>query len=141
MEITGLQDTDIELDSFGQPVPDVLGEASIIYGDSCWFQDLGNEVLTEPGELFYEDEKGISSYGWGLFEFLQKEQDEFTELEIRQLIKNKLTKRSYINPDTIKVSIQTDGHDYDINVSFQKQGEGDIYSMAIAADGKEINID
>ena len=56
MTIVGENNTDIMLDPNGQPVSDSSGDFKIVSGDACWEQDLRLEALTEPGELFYEDE-------------------------------------------------------------------------------------
>ena len=58
MTIVGENNTDIMLDPNGQPVADSSGDFKIVSGDACWEQDLRLEALTEPGELFYEDENG-----------------------------------------------------------------------------------
>ena len=97
MQITGANDIDIMLDGDGQPVPDGNGDTSLVSDDECWLQDIRNEAVTEEGELFYEDEEGDGSYGWGLLDFMQGEYDDFTRMEIQQRIRSKLSKRDYID--------------------------------------------
>ena len=66
---------------------DSSGDFKIVSGDACWEQDLRLEALTEPGELFYEDENGDEAYGFGLLDFSHAENDEFTQKEIEQRVK------------------------------------------------------
>ena len=97
MTIVGENNTDIMLNPNGQPVADSSGDFKIVSGDACWEQDLRLEALTEPGELFYEDENGDEAYGFGLLDFSHAENDEFTQKEIEQRVKNKLSKRTYLD--------------------------------------------
>ena len=97
MTIVGENNTDIMLDANGQPVADSSGDFKTVTGDECWEQDLRLEAYTEPGELFYEDENGDEAYGFGLLDFSHAENDEFTQKEIEQRVKNKLSKRTYLD--------------------------------------------
>lgn len=140
MQIVGEYDTDIMMDEAGQPVAAEKGDADIVSEDACWLQDLKNEALTEEGELFYEDEDGRDSYGWGLLEFLQAEIDEFCQLEIQQRIRSKLTKREYIDAASIKADIQYDGHQYRIRISFRRNDSSQEYNIDIECDGVEVVV-
>lgn len=140
MQIVGEHDTDIMMDEAGQPVSNGKGDVAIVSEDACWLQDLKNEALTEEGELFYEDEDGRDSYGWGLLEFLQAEIDEFCQLEIQQRIRSKLTKREYIDAASIKTDIQYDGHQYRIRISFRRNDNSQEYNIDIESDGVEVVI-
>lgn len=98
MQITGANDVDIMLDEDGQPVSDGNGDTALVSDDECWLQDIKNEAMTEEGELFYEDEEGDASYGWSLLDFMQGEYDDFTQMEIQQRIRSKMSKRDYPEP-------------------------------------------
>lgn len=141
MQMTGENDTDIMLDEMGQPVSDGDGDAALVSDDPCWLQDLKNEALTEEGELFYEDEGGIDRYGWGLLDFLQGEVDDFLLLEIQQRIRSKMTKRSYIDAASIKISIDYNGHQCHIRLTFRRNDSSTEYNIDIQSDGVEVIVE
>lgn len=141
MQMIGVNDTDVLLDEMGQPVSAGDGEAVLVADDSCWLQDLKNEALTEEGELFYENESGNDRYGWGLLDFLQGEADEFFLLEIQQRIRSKMTKRSYIDAASIKISIDYNGHQCHIRITFKRNDSSTEYNMDIQSDGVEVIVE
>lgn len=117
MQITGANDVDIMLDEDGQPVSDGNGDTALVSDDECWLQDIKNEAMTEEGELFYEDEEGDASYGWSLLDFMQGEYDDFTQMEIQQRIRSKMSKRDYIDAGSIQTTVNFDGHIYHIRIA------------------------
>lgn len=141
MQIVGEHDTDIMMDEKGQPVPDGKGDTDIVLDDSCWLQDLKNEALTEEGELFYEDEEGRGSYGWGLLDFFQAEADDFVILEIKQRIISKMTKREYIDVASINMEVNFDGHLFHVSISFQRNDGSQEYNIDIWSDGVEVVVE
>ncbi len=140
MQIISENDTDIMLDEDGQPVCSYNGEASLVSGNECWFQDLKNEALTEEGELFYEDEGGDDAYGFGLLEFTQQEYDDFTALEIQQRIRSKMNKRKYIDASSVNTEVTFDSHTYNIRVRFKRVDKEKEYSFEIESDGVEVIV-
>ena len=75
MQMVTEEDVDLMLDADGQPTAGTDGQSELAEDDMCWLQDLKNEALTEEGELFYEDEEGNGSYGFGMLDFGQEEFD------------------------------------------------------------------
>lgn len=138
MQIVGENDMDIMLDTDGQPVSGGDGDAALVSDDGCWLQDLKNEAMTEEGELFYEDEDGNDSYGWGLLDFLQGEGDDFLLLEIQQRVRSKMTKREYIDAASIQTKIDYDGHLYHVRVTFRRNDSDAEYNIDIESDGVEV---
>lgn len=141
MQIIGENEVDILLDEDGQPVSDRNGDLALVSGDECWLQDIKNEALTQAGELFYEDEDGNDSYGWGLLDFLQAEGDDFLLREIQQRIRAKLVKRDYIDATSIHTKISFDGRLYHISVSFKRVDKDEEYSIGIKTDGVEVVVE
>ncbi len=139
MQITGANDIDIMLDGDGQPVSDGNGDTSLVSDDECWLQDIRNEAVTEEGELFYEDEEGDGSYGWSLLDFVQGEYDDFIRMEIQQRIRSKLSKRDYIDADSIQTEVDFDGHLYHVMVTFRKNRSK--YSINIESNGVEVVVE
>ena len=96
MELT----SDIRLSSDQQLTAATDGDAPMINGIDALLQDLQLEAMTEPGELFYDE-----SYGWGLKEFIQNDDPESCEIEIRERIKEKIAKRVEIDILSLRINI------------------------------------
>ena len=86
--MTGLNDTDIRLNSEWQLTQATDGDAPLCSGLECLYQNIVLEALTQPGDVFYDAE-----FGWGLYDFIQSEDTELTRLEITQRVRLKLQKR------------------------------------------------
>lgn len=141
MQVVGENDVDIRLDADGQPVAVEDGESDIVSDDECWLQDLKNEAMCEEGELFYEDQEGGESYGWGLLDFLQGEYDEFAEMEIQQRIRSKLAKRPYIDSGSVQITVRFDGHRYNVIVRFKRTDRNKEYTIGIESNGVEVIVE
>lgn len=140
MRLTGTEDTDLMLDANGQPVVDASGTPQIVRDRECWIQDIRCEMLTEEGELFYEDEEGKEAYGYGLFEFVNAEDDIAGELQAR--IIEKLSKRTYIDESSIAVEVDMKSSKRtNITVSFSQQDSRDVSSIEIDVDGSEVYVE
>lgn len=141
MQITGANDVDIMLDEDGQPVSDGNGDTALVSDDECWLQDIKNEAMTEEGELFYEDEEGDASYGWSLLDFMQGEYDDFTQMEIQQRIRSKMSKRDYIDAGSIQTTVNFDGHIYHIRIAFRRTDSNSEYNIDIESNGVEVIVE
>ena len=80
--MTGLNDTDIRLNSEWQLTQATDGDAPLCSGLECLYQNIVLEALTQPGDVFYDAE-----FGWGLYDFIQSEDTELTRLEITQRVR------------------------------------------------------
>ena len=141
MQITGANDVDIMLDEDGQPVSDGNGDTALVSDDECWLQDIKNEAMTEEGELFYEDEGGDASYGWSLLDFMQGEYDDFTQMEIQQRIRSKMSKRDYIDAGSIQTTVNFDGHIYHIRIAFRRTDSNSEYNIDIESNVVEVIVE
>ena len=131
MTIVGENNTDIMLDPNGQPVADSSGDFKTVSGDACWEQDLRLEALTEPGELFYEDENGDEAYGFGLLDFSHAENDEFTQ-------KDKLSKRTYLDQRKTRQKISFENGVFRDYVAVSKQDAVDEYNVELTTEEVEV---
>ena len=138
MMITGEHNTDILLDEYGQPVPDVNGDFEIVSEDDCWRQDLMLEAATEEGELFYEDATGNERYGFGLTDFVHAEKNEFLDMEIRQRVKAKIDKRTFLDSRKTQQSIKFLNDRFKDAVSVSKQNSKEEYNMEFIAEDVTI---
>ncbi|MDR2024017.1 MAG: DUF2634 domain-containing protein [Hungatella sp.] len=99
--MAGINDTDIRLSKDWQLTAASTGDAPVCSEWDCFLQDIQLEAISQPGELFYDQE-----WGWGLLEFIQSEDDSFTRLEIVQRVKDKLSRRSEIDVTTIELEFE-----------------------------------
>lgn len=99
------------------------------------------EAMTEEGELFYEDEEGDASYGWSLLDFMQGEYDDFTQMEIQQRIRSKMSKRDYIDAGSIQTTVNFDGHIYHIRIAFRRTDSNSEYNIDIESNGVEVIVE
>lgn len=97
--------------------------------------------MTEEGELFYEDEEGDASYGWSLLDFMQGEYDDFTQMEIQQRIRSKMSKRDYIDAGSIQTTVNFDGHIYHIRIAFRRTDSNSEYNIDIESNGVEVIVE
>lgn len=100
-----------------------------------------NKGMTEEGELFYEDEEGDASYGWSLLDFMQGEYDDFTQMEIQQRIRSKMSKRDYIDAGSIQTTVNFDGHIYHIRIAFRRTDSNSEYNIDIESNGVEVIVE
>ena len=98
--MTGLNDTDIRLSDEWQLTQATDGDAPLCSRVECLYQNIILEALTQPGDLFYD-----LSFGWGLYDFIQSEDDELTRLEIAQRAQVGLQKREVIAPESIQIDV------------------------------------
>ena len=141
MTIVGERNTDILIDQNGQPVAADVTEVMLVHDLDCWLQDIHLEAMTEERELFYEDDQGKYCYGFGLLDFQHREYTDFTKTEIQQRIKNKLSKRSYIDERSINISVQFDGEVYHIFVRFKCNDRREEYNMTIQINEVEVTVE
>lgn len=101
----------------------------------CFLQDIRLEAITQPGELFYDEE-----WGWGLLEFIQAEDDEMTRLEIGERIKEKLRRRSEIKADTVTTEFLFSEDILQILVRFQFSGSEEEQQIEVAIDRVRVEV-
>ena len=112
--MTGLHDTDVRLSDEWQLTQAADGDAPLCSDLDCLYQNIILEALTQPGDLFYD-----STFGWGLYDFIQSEDDDLTRLEIAQRARVGLQRREVILPETIQVDVSYEGDAFVLYCSFQ----------------------
>ncbi|TEB09133.1 DUF2634 domain-containing protein [Pelotomaculum propionicicum] len=105
---------DILLDDDGNFLPAADGDAATVKNADCLLQDVKHRLLTYPGDLWSHPE-----YGVGLQRYHQAEDTEINRLELKQLIKMRLSDDERINLSSLTVSINSWTRDaISIEVSF-----------------------
>lgn len=133
--MTGLHDSDIRLDGGWQLTQAADGDAPLCSGLDCLFQNIILEALTQPGDLFYDEE-----FGWGLYDFVQSEDSDLTRLEIAQRVRGKLQKREVILPDTIDIQISFAGDSIRIACSFRFAAEAEERQLNVIVGAVSVEV-
>lgn len=133
--MTGLQDTDIRLSETWQLTQATDGDAPLCSDLECLYQNIILEALTQPGDLFYD-----SSFGWGMYDFIQSEDDDLTRLEIAQRARVGLQKREVIVPDSVQVDVDFEDDAFVLYCSFKfdKEETARALNVIISAVGVEV---
>lgn len=134
--MTGLHDTDIRLSDEWQLTQAADGDAPLCYDLECLYQNIILEAITQPGDLFYD-----LTFGWGLYDFIQSEDDDLTRLEIAQRAQVGLQRREVILAETIQVDVSFEDDSFVLYCSFQFDEEETAreLTVAISAVGVEVN--
>lgn len=119
------------------------GDVRLVSEEDCWIQDVWMEMLTEEGELLHEDEEGRWAYGFGYGTVLNGLDSEEANEEIYARTREKLTKRDYIEPDSIKTSITTPDRKgrRTLRVTYSPLDAEKEVNKDIRIDGAEVTIE
>lgn len=133
--MTGLDDTDIRLTDDWQQTQAASGDSPLCGGIDCLRQNIAIEAATQPGDLFYD-----SSFGWGLYDFVNGEDDELTRLEIKQRIRQGLLKRDTIVPDSINIILSRADDKLIADCTFTVTGNAETASLSIIIDPVSVEV-
>lgn len=131
MELTS---SDIRLSSDQQLTAATDGDAPVISGVDALLQDLQLEAMTEPGELFYDE-----SYGWGLKDFIQNDDFESCEIEIRERIKEKIARHEEIDILSLKINIEFN-ENIEIQIQFSLIDSDKDLSMSLELNRVKVEV-
>lgn len=133
--MTGLHDTDIRLSDEWLLTQAADGDAPLCSDLECLYQNIILEALTQPGDLFYD-----LAFGWGLYDFIQSEDDELTRLEIAQRARTGLQRREVILPESIQVDVdfEEDAFVLRCNFQFDEEETGRTLTVVISAVDVEV---
>ena len=106
-----------------------------LFGAECLYQNIILEALTQPGDLFYD-----ASFGWGLYDFIQSEDDDLVRFEIAQRARLGLQKREVIVPESIEIDVGFSDDTFRLRCSFQFADEEEPreLNVVISAVGVEV---
>lgn len=133
--MTGLNDTDIRLSDEWALTQAADGDAPLCSDLECLYQNIVLEALTQPGDLFYD-----LSFGWGLYDFVQSEDDELTRLEITQRARRGLQKREVILPESIEVKVNFSDDTFLLYCSFQFAGETASRQLNVIISAVDVEV-
>lgn len=131
-----ITETDLMMDDQGQPVISAAGESQMVSGIDCFLQDVRNEAVTTEGECFWDVD-----YGWSMLDFLHQEQDELLQIRISNRVKQKLSRRSEINQQSISVAVTFLNNDVtEVKVAFKIKNSDVSYEIDLNVDGVETEV-
>lgn len=131
-----ITETDLMMDDQGQPVISAAGESQMVSGIDCFLQDVRNEAVTTEGECFWD-----ADYGWSMLDFLHQEQDELLQIRISNRVKQKLSRRSEINQQSISVVVAFLNNDVtEVKVAFKIKNSDVSYEINLNVDGVETEV-
>lgn len=133
--MTGLHDTDIRLSDEWQLTQAADGDAPLCYDLECLYQNIILEALTQPGDLFYDQ-----SFGWGLYDFIQSEDDELTRLEIAQRARVGLQKRELILSESIQIDVDFEDDAFVLRCCFQFDEEADGRTLTVIISAVDVEV-
>ena len=131
-----ITETDLMMDDQGQPVISAAGESQMVSGIDCFLQDVSNEEVISEGECFWD-----ADYGWSMLDFLHQEQDELLQIRISNRVKQKLSRRSEINQQSISVAVTFLNNDVtEVKVAFKIKNSDVSYEIDLNVDGVETEV-
>lgn len=133
--MTGLHDTDIRLSDEWQLTQAADGDAPLCYDLECLYQNIILEALTQPGDLFYD-----LSFGWGLYDFIQSEDDELTRLEIAQRARVGLQKREVILPESVQINVDFEDDAFVLRCYFQFDEEEERRTLTVIISAVDVEV-
>lgn len=81
-----------------------------------------------------------AEWGWGLYEFIQSEFDELTQLEITQRVRSKLERRKVILPESIAVTLDLQNDNFIVHTSFRFAEEHEPRQLNIIVDSVSVEV-
>ena len=131
-----ITETDLMMDERGQPVVSAAGDSLMVSGIDCFLQDIRNEAVTTEGECFWD-----ADYGWSMLDFMQKTRDELEQTRISNRVKEKLSRRSEINQQSISVTVTfLDDDVTGVKVEFKIRNSDVSYEVNLNVDGVEREV-
>lgn len=133
--MTGLHDTDIRLSDDLKLTQATDGDAPLCTELECLYQNIILEALTQPGDLFYDED-----FGWGLNDFIQSEDTPLNRLELVQRARVKLQKREVILPETIDINVDYHDDTFWLFCTFKFKGDSEprVLNLMIGAVSVEV---
>lgn len=133
--MAGINDTDIRLSEDWQLTSSSTGDVPLCSARDCFLQDIRLEAVTTPGEIFYNP-----SWGWGLREYLHREYDELTRLEISQRIQSKLSQRPEVDSSTIEIQMGLTGDRLMMDLYFRLVEETEQEHLQVSLDRVGVEV-
>lgn len=125
---------DIKINDNMELTQAATGDVALVQGKDAYLQALRIEALTQEGELWFDPD-----FGWGLKDFLHREDTELTRAEIEHRICSKLAKHAEIEKSSIRITYKREEEILILSVRFLLNGEES--RLLINMNRVEVSID
>lgn len=126
---------DIRLDEDWQLTRAADGDAPVASDIEEFLQEIRLESMTQEGDLFYEPE-----YGWSLLDFIQREDGELTQVEIRERVKSKMAKHPEVDGASVQVAVEFSDEVIKIDIRFKQVNSEDTYMLSVSLDRIKVEV-
>lgn len=114
----------------------VKNNAPVLISDNkVYAQNIKLEAVTVEGDLWYDIE-----YGWSLVDFKHRQIDEMLAIELEQRVREKLSKRDYVDQDSIKVELTEKEDSILVKINLCINQEEETFSVSISRVTGEVSI-
>lgn len=126
---------DIKLDENWQLTRAANGDAPIASDLEEFLQGIRLESMTQEGDLFYDPE-----YGWSLLDFIQRDDDELTRIEIQDRVRRKMSKHPEVDSSSVSTEVSFSGDVLNIKIIFKRKDSNNAYLMQVALDRIRVEV-
>lgn len=126
---------DIRLDEDWQLTRAADGDAPVASDIEEFLQEIRLESMTQEGDLFYDPE-----YGWSLLDFIQREDDELTRVEIRERVKSKMAKHPEVDGSSVQVTAAFSDDVMKLDILFKRVGSSEAYLLSVSLDRIKVEV-
>ena len=107
----------------------------LIEGNNVYAQNIKIEAITTEGDLWHN-----VNYGWSLVDFMHRQLNDMLKIEIEQRIKDKLSNRSYVEQDSIKIRLEEEDDKLLVHIDFYINTDEIDFTVALNRVNGEVNI-
>lgn len=126
---------DIRLDEGWQLTRAASGDAPVATGLEEFLQGIRLESMTQEGDLFYDPD-----YGWSLLDFIQRDDDELTRIEIQERVRSKMAKHPEVDGASVQATIYFSDDTLQINILFRRTDSSNTYRMNVSLDRIHVEV-
>lgn len=107
----------------------------LIEDNKVYAQNIKIEAITVEGDLWHD-----LTYGWSLVDFMHRNIDEMLKLELQQRVRDKLSKRPYVDVNSLQLELTEKDDCILIEVSFCINEEATSFIVALNRTTAEVSI-
>lgn len=126
---------DIRLDEDWQLTRAADGDAPVASGFEEFLQEIRLESMTQEGDLFYDPE-----YGWSLLDFIHREDDELTRVEIRERVKSKMARHPEVDGSSVQVTAAFADDVMKLDILFKRVDSSEAYLLSVSLDRIKVEV-
>lgn len=126
---------DIRLDEDWQLTRAADGDAPVADGLEEFLQGIRLESMTQEGDLFYDPE-----YGWSLLDFIQRDGDELTILEIQERVRSRLSRHPEVDSSSIQTTVLFTDDTLQLTILFKRVDSDKTWLMSLELERVRVEV-